>query len=120
MTAKKAILVCLGVVAAAILLSTLSHRVAAERQQDALDAFYATPPGQDAGPVYSRSDGTATWEALEEVLGELEGGQALTFSSGMAAISTAWLASRISPMWPGTVETLAAAAASISCWCGRA
>ncbi len=44
MSAKKVILVCLGVVAAAILLSTLSHRVAAERQQDALDAFYATPP----------------------------------------------------------------------------
>jgi pimeloyl-ACP methyl ester carboxylesterase len=42
-TAKRAILVCLGVVAAAILLSTISHRVAAERRQDALDAFYATP-----------------------------------------------------------------------------
>ena len=43
MTVNKAILVLLGVVAAAILLSTLSHRVAAERRQDALDAFYATP-----------------------------------------------------------------------------
>lgn len=35
--------------------------------------------------VYSRSDGTTTSLALEEVLGGLEGGQALVFSSGMAA-----------------------------------
>ncbi|MGH9114750.1 MAG: trans-sulfuration enzyme family protein [Acidimicrobiales bacterium] len=30
-------------------------------------------------------DGNPTWEALEEVLGALEGGQALVFGSGMAA-----------------------------------
>jgi len=35
--------------------------------------------------VYSRSDGTATSLALEEVLGGLDGGTALAFSSGMAA-----------------------------------
>lgn len=35
--------------------------------------------------VYSRSDGTATSLALEEVVGGLDGGQALAFSSGMAA-----------------------------------
>ena len=29
--------------------------------------------------------GNPTWQALEEVLGALEGGRALTFSSGMAA-----------------------------------
>jgi cystathionine gamma-synthase len=29
--------------------------------------------------------GNSTWQALEEALGELEGGRALTFSSGMAA-----------------------------------
>jgi cystathionine gamma-synthase len=33
---------------------------------------------------YAR-DGHAPWQALEEVLGALEGGQALTFASGMAA-----------------------------------
>lgn len=37
--------------------------------------------------VYSRTDGTPNWDALEEVLGGLEGGQALTFASGMAAIA---------------------------------
>jgi cystathionine gamma-synthase len=35
--------------------------------------------------VYSRSDGTTTSLALEEVIGGLEGGRALVFSSGMAA-----------------------------------
>lgn len=39
------------------------------------------------GPVsYARVD-NPTWAALEEVLGVLEGGRALTFASGMAAIS---------------------------------
>ena len=37
------------------------------------------------GREYSRDDGTQAWEAFEEVLGELEGGTAVTFSSGMAA-----------------------------------
>jgi len=32
--------------------------------------------------------GNATWEAFEEVLGALEGGRCLAFSSGMAAITT--------------------------------
>ena len=34
---------------------------------------------------YSRDSGTPTWEALEQIVGGLEGGQALAFSSGMAA-----------------------------------
>ncbi|MGH9300478.1 MAG: trans-sulfuration enzyme family protein [Acidimicrobiales bacterium] len=37
--------------------------------------------------AYGR-DGNATWNALEEVLGALEGGDAVVFSSGMAAISS--------------------------------
>src|SRR3954466_8005288 len=37
---------------------------------------------------YAR-DGHAPWHALEEVLGALEGGHALTFASGMAAASAA-------------------------------
>jgi cystathionine gamma-synthase len=36
---------------------------------------------------YSRDDGTPGWEALEELLGDLEGGRAVCFSSGMAAIA---------------------------------
>ena len=36
---------------------------------------------------YSRDDGTPTWEALEEVIGGLEGGRAIAFASGMAAIA---------------------------------
>jgi cystathionine gamma-synthase len=34
---------------------------------------------------YSRDGGTPTWEALEVIVGALEGGSALAFSSGMAA-----------------------------------
>src|SRR3954467_11424336 len=37
-----------------------------------------------AGRAYSRDDGTPTWEALEEIVGLLEGGQAVAFASGMA------------------------------------
>lgn len=40
-----------------------------------------------AGRAYSRDDGTPTWEALEEVVGGLESGKAVAFSSGMAAIA---------------------------------
>ena len=39
------------------------------------------------GREYSRDDGTPTWEALEEVVGGLESGQAVAFASGMAAIA---------------------------------
>ena len=35
--------------------------------------------------VYSRSEGTPTTDALEELLGGLDGGRALAFASGMAA-----------------------------------
>jgi cystathionine gamma-synthase len=36
---------------------------------------------------YARSEGTPTWEALEAVVGGLEGGEAVAFASGMAAIA---------------------------------
>ena len=36
---------------------------------------------------YSRDHGTPTWGALEEIVGDLEGGQAVAFSSGMAAVA---------------------------------
>ena len=37
--------------------------------------------------AYSRDDGTPTWDALEEIVGVLEGGSAVAFASGMAAIA---------------------------------
>ena len=40
-----------------------------------------------SGRSYSRNDGTLTWEALEAILGGLEAGESLAFSSGMAAIA---------------------------------
>lgn len=40
-----------------------------------------------AGRAYSRDDGTPTWEALEEIVGLLDGGHAVAFASGMAGIA---------------------------------
>ncbi len=37
--------------------------------------------------AYSRDDGTPTWEALEDIVGGLEGGEAVAFASGMAGIA---------------------------------
>ena len=37
--------------------------------------------------AYSRDDGTPGWEALEEVVGGLEGGSSVSFASGMAGIA---------------------------------
>jgi cystathionine gamma-synthase len=48
--------------------------------------FRAGPAGAQ-GREYARGDGTPGWEALEEVLGDLEGGRAVCFSSGMGAIA---------------------------------
>ena len=36
---------------------------------------------------YSRDDGTPGWEALEEIIGGLEGGSSVAFASGMAGIA---------------------------------
>jgi cystathionine gamma-synthase len=41
------------------------------------------------GPVDYARDGNPTWTAFEEALGALEGGSALVFASGMAAIAAA-------------------------------
>jgi len=40
-----------------------------------------------ADRAYSRDDATPTWEALEDVVGRLEGGRAVAFASGMAAVA---------------------------------
>ncbi|MFY0524768.1 trans-sulfuration enzyme family protein [Archangium gephyra] len=37
--------------------------------------------------AYARDDGTPTWEALEEIVGLLEGGHTVAFASGMAGIA---------------------------------
>jgi cystathionine gamma-synthase len=51
--------------------------------------FHATPaPGADVEiRAYSRTDATPTWEALETAVGQVEGGHAVAFSSGMAAVA---------------------------------
>lgn len=49
--------------------------------------FRAGDVGETGGREYSRDDGTPGWQALEEVLGELEGGEAVAFASGMAAVA---------------------------------
>jgi cystathionine gamma-synthase len=40
---------------------------------------------QGAERIYSRNEATPGWEALEELVGGLEGGEAVAFASGMAA-----------------------------------
>ena len=47
--------------------------------------FRAGHLGLTGGREYSRDDATPGWEALEELVGELEGGEAVAFASGMAA-----------------------------------
>src|SRR5881409_818680 len=37
--------------------------------------------------AYARDDGTPGWDALEEIIGGLEGGSAVSFASGMAGIA---------------------------------
>src|SRR5580692_12619424 len=37
--------------------------------------------------AYSRDDATPGWEALEEIVGGLEGGSSISFASGMAGIA---------------------------------
>jgi cystathionine gamma-synthase len=49
--------------------------------------FRAGVEGQTTSRGYSRDDATPGWEALEEVIGELEGGEAVAYGSGMAAVA---------------------------------
>jgi len=45
-------------------------------------------PGTEEGiRAYARTDATPTWEALETAVGQVEGGHAVAFSSGMAAVA---------------------------------
>lgn len=43
--------------------------------------------GGAAGREYARDDGTPRWEAFEQLIADLEGGPAVCFASGMAAIA---------------------------------
>ncbi len=59
-----------------------------------LSSTFVAAPATDDGlapdePVNYARDGVATWEALESALGALEGGRAVAFGSGMAAVSAA-------------------------------
>jgi cystathionine gamma-synthase len=45
------------------------------------------PGPQEGSRSYARTDATSTWEALEAAVGQVEGGHAVAFSSGMAAIA---------------------------------
>ena len=42
---------------------------------------------EEGSRAYSRTDATPTWEALETAVGQVEGGHAVAFSAGMAAIA---------------------------------
>jgi len=42
---------------------------------------------EEGARAYSRTDATPGWEALETAVGQVEGGHAVAFSSGMAAIA---------------------------------
>ncbi|GAA5105774.1 trans-sulfuration enzyme family protein [Haloechinothrix salitolerans] len=44
-------------------------------------------PTSHLGLGYAREDGTDTWRAFEDAVGDLEGGYATSFASGMGAIS---------------------------------
>ncbi len=49
--------------------------------------FRAGNLGRTGGREYSRNDATPGWEALEEVVGQLEVGDAVAFGSGMGAVA---------------------------------
>ena len=53
--------------------------------------FHASPTSaagtEEGGRAYARTDATPTWEALERAVGQVEGGYAVAFSSGMAAVA---------------------------------
>ena len=47
----------------------------------------AAPGAEDGVRSYARTDATPTWEALERAVGQVEGGHAVAFASGMAAVT---------------------------------
>src|SRR6267142_336223 len=56
--------------------------------------------------AYSRDDGTPSWEALEEIVGGLEGGSSVAFASGMAGIAAVFdqtATPRVAPAHEGPI-----------------
>ena len=47
----------------------------------------AAPDTEEDIRSYARTDATPIWEALETAVGQVEGGHAVAFSSGMAAVA---------------------------------
>jgi cystathionine gamma-synthase len=68
------------------------------------------------GPEYARTHGTSTWAALEQAVGALDGGQAVSFSSGMAAASALFYAckSRVVVLPSGSYMGVRALAAELA------
>ena len=52
-----------------------------------MPASTAAPGIEEGVRAYARTDATPTWEALETAVGQVEGGHAVAFSSGMAAVA---------------------------------
>jgi cystathionine gamma-synthase len=61
--------------------------VPASNFRAATDGGSAAGEGGSATREYSRDDATPGWEAFEQLVGDLEGGRAVCFASGMAAIA---------------------------------
>ena len=65
-----------------IVLASNFHAAAAHPSSDGVQQYGVR---LDPAREYSREDSTPSWEAFEAVMGEVEGGHAVAFSSGMAA-----------------------------------
>ena len=58
-----------------------------QNENDPLNASIVLASNFQSTGDYARTHGTSTWAALETAVGELEGGQCLSFATGMAAAS---------------------------------
>ena len=58
-----------------------------QNENDPLNASIVLASNFQSSGDYARTHGTSTWAALEQTVGELEGGQCLSFATGMAAAS---------------------------------
>ena len=63
--------------------------------------------------AYSRDDATPTWEAFEELLGGLEGGEAVAFASGMGAIAAVFDLLPSAPPWSSPTTATRASPVSL-------
>jgi cystathionine gamma-synthase len=68
------------------------------------------------GPVGYARTSNPTWEALEEAIGALEGGSALAFASGMAAVGTLLELVPVGGVVVATTHTYSGVAARLADW----